>query len=346
MHQFILALLAAVRVFFRSRNDTALEILALRQQIVVLKRKRPRPWLNQFDRLFWITLRCVWSRWAEVLVAVKPETVVGWHRAGFRLFWKWQSQARSGRPKSTAEIRALIRRLAEENLNWGAPKIHGELQKLGFVVSERTVARYLQRVQRRGDPGKSWLTFLTNHREAIAAFDLFTVPTLRFQVLHCFFVIEHGRRKILHFNVTRHPTAEWVVQQLREAFPEAGPYRYVILDRDAKFDAEVVGFLRATGLRAKRTSIRSPWQNGIAERWVGSCRGELLDHVIPLNEQHLLRLVRDYVGYYQEDRIHDALGKDTPNLRPVEKKPSTEATVISSARLGGLHHRYAWLEAA
>ena len=151
-------------------------------------------------------------------------------------------------------------------------------------------------------------------------------------MFYCFFVIEHGRRKIWHFNVTRHPTAEWVVQQLREAFPEACPYNYVILDRDAKFDAEVVAFLQGTGLKPKRTSIRSPWQNGIAERWVGSCRRELLDHVIPLNEQHLRRLVRDYVGYYQEDRIHDALGKDTPNLRPVERKPSAEATVISSAR--------------
>src|SRR5262245_29210510 len=140
MFQFILAVLAAVRVFFRSRKDTALEILALQQQIVVLKRKRLRPRLNQFDRLFWMTLRCFWSRWAEVLVAVKPETVVGWHRAGFRLFWKWQPRARAGRPKAPAEIRALIRRFAEENETWGAPRIHGELQKLGFVVSERTVA--------------------------------------------------------------------------------------------------------------------------------------------------------------------------------------------------------------
>jgi putative transposase len=204
----------------------------------------------------------------------------------------------------------------------------------------------LQRVQRRGDPGKGWLTFLTNHREVIAAVDFFTVPTLTFQVLYCFFVIEHGRRKILHFNVTRHPTAGWVVQQLREAFPEAGPYRYVILDRDAKFDGEVVTFLQGTGLRPKRTSIRSPWQNGITERWVGSCRRELMDHVIQLNEQHLRSLVSDYRMYYQEDRIHDALGKDTPNLRPVEKKPSAEAKVISTARLGGLHHRYSWREAA
>ena len=330
MCQFILALLAAVRVFFHSRSETALEIIALRQQIVVLKRKRPRPRLNQFDRLFWIILRCVWSRWAEVLVAVKPETVVGWHRAGFRLFWKWQSRAPAGRPKTTAEIRALIRQLAERNATWGAPKIHGELQKLGFAISERTVAPNLQRVGRRGDSRKAWLTFLRNHREVIAAFDFF----------------EHGRRKILHFNVTRHPTAEWVVQQLREAFSEAASYRYVILDRDAKFDANVISFLQGAGLTLKKTNVQSPWQNGIAERWVGSCRRELLDHVIPLHEQHLRRLVRDYGAYYQEDRIHDAVRKDTPNLRSVEKKPSTEATVISSDRLGGLHHRYSWCEAA
>jgi putative transposase len=243
MCQFILALLAAVRVFFHSRGETALEILALRQQIVALKRKRPRPRLNQFDRLFWIILRRVWSRWTEVLVAVKPETVVSWHRAGFRLFWKWQSRAPAGRPKTTAEIRALIHRLAEENATWGAPKIHGELQKLGFDISERTEARYLQRVRRRSESRKAWLSFLRNHREVIAAFDFFTVPTMTFQVLYCFFVIEHGRRKILHFNVTRHPTAEWVVQQLREAFSEAASSRYVILDRDAKFDTSVVSFL-------------------------------------------------------------------------------------------------------
>ena len=227
----------------------------------------------------------------------------------------------------------------------GAPKIHGELLKLGFEVCERTVARYLQRLRRRGDPAKRWLAFLANHREVIA-FDFFTAPTLTFQLLYCFFVIEHGRRRVLHFNVTRHPTAEWVVQQLREAFPETGPYRYAILDNDSKFNADVIAFLKATGLRPKRTSIQAPWQNGTAERWVGSCRREILDHVIALNEQHLRRLIRDYVNYHHDDRIHDSLDKDTPNRRPVETRPSPAATVISSARLGGLHHRYSWREAA
>ena len=243
-------------------------------------------------------------------------------------------------------MRVLIRRLAEENPDWGAPRIHGELVKLGFAVSERTVARYLRTIRRRRDPGNRWLAFLQNHREMIVAFDFFTVPTVTFQLLYCFFVIEHARRKILHCNVTRHPTAEWVVQQLREAFPEAGPYRYVIFDRDSKFDGDVIAFLEATGLQPRQTSIQSPWQNGIAERWIGGCRREILDHIIALNEQHIRRLLRDYITYFHEDRIHDGLAKDTPNGRAVEQKPSPNAELISSARLGGLHRRYAWRQAA
>jgi transposase InsO family protein len=302
--------------------------------------------LNSLDRLLWTTLLCLWSRWADVLVIIKPETVVGWHRAGFRLYWRWRSGPRGGRPKITEEIRVLIRRLAEENPGWGAPKIHGEILKLGLVVSERTVARYLRRLQRRGDPGKRWLTFLQNHREVIVAMDFFTVPTVTFQLLYCLFVIEHGRRKILHFNITRHPTAAWVVQQLREAFPEAAPYRYVILDHDSKFDTDVIGFLKSTGLKPKPTSVQAPWQNGTAERWVGSCRREILDHVIALNEQHLRRLIGDYVNYHHDDRIHDSLEKDTPYRRPVEPKPAANSIVISMPRLGGLHHRYSWRAAA
>ena len=346
MPEFILSLLAAVRVFFRNRCDTALEVLALRQQVAVLKRKRPRPTLNSLDRLFWTTLRRFWSRWTDVLVIVKPETVIGWHRAGFRLYWRWRSRPRGGRPKITDEIRVLIRRMAEENATWGAPKMQGELLKLGFKVSERTVARYLRRVRRRGDPAKRWLAFLQNHREVIVALDFFTVPTVTFRLLYCFFVIEHGRRRILHFNVTRNPTAEWVVQQLRETFPEASPYRYVILDRDSKFDADVIAFLKATGLEPKRTSVQAPWQNGIAERWVGSVRREILDHVVALNEQHLRRLIRDYVNYHHDDRIHDSLEEDTPNRRPREQQPTASSIVISTPRLGGLHHRYSWRAAA
>lgn len=344
--EFILCILAVIRVFFKSRSDIALEVLALRQQVAVLKRKRPRPALNSRDRFFWTALRRCWSRWSDVLVIVKPETVIGWHRTGFRLYWRWRSRPKGGRPKITEEIRVLIRRLADENSDWGAPKIHGELQKLGLIVSERSVARYMRKILRRGDPGKRWLAFLHNHRDVIVAVDFFTVPTVTFQLLYCFFVIEHGRRRILHFNVTRHPTAEWVTQQLRESFPDAGSYRYVILDWDSKFNADVTAFLKATGLEPKRTSVQSPWQNGTAERWVGSCRREILDHGIALNEQHLRRLIRDYVNYYHQDRIHDSLKKDTPDRRPVDQKPDAAATVISIPRLGGLHHRYAWRQAA
>ncbi len=310
MLNLILAFLAAIRVFFRNRVDTSLEVLALRQQVAVLKRKRPRPSLNRLDRFFWTTLRCIWPRWLDLLVIVKPETVVTWHRAGFRLYWRWRSRPHGGRPKVSEEVRTLIRRMAADNSDWGAPKIHGELLKIGFEVSERTVARYLQRLQRRGDSAKHWLAFLSNHREVVVALDFFTVPTLTFQLLYCFFVIEHGRRRILHFNVTRHPTADWVVQQLREAFPDAVRYGYAILDHDSKFDADVMAFLKVTGLTPKRTSVQAPWQNGTAERWVGSCRREILDHVIALNEQHLRRLIRDYLNYYHDDRIHDSLPCD------------------------------------
>lgn len=346
MLQFLLTVLVALRVFFRTRTDTALEILALRQQVTVLKRKRPRPPLNAGDRLFWTTLRRFWSRWSDVLLIVKPETVIGWHRAGFRLYWRWRSRSRGGRPRITPELRDLIARLAKENPDWGAPKIHAELQRLGFTVAERTVARYLRRIVRCGDPNQKWLAFLQNHREVIAAMDFFTVPTVTFRVLYCFFVIEHGRRKVLHCNVTPHPTAEWIVQQLREAFAEPCRYRYVILDRDRKFDAEVLRFLRAAGLEAKRTSVRAPWQNGLAERWIGSCRREILDHVIALNEEHLRRILREYVNYHHEDRLHDALEKDAPNRRAIEHRPETRAIVTSMPRLGGLHHRYTWRQAA
>ena len=343
--ELILSCLAALRAFLQTRGDSALEILALRQQLAVLKRKRPRPQLNRLDRIFWKAIHQCWSRWAEVLIIVKPETVVGWHRAGFALYWRLRSRPGGGRPKIAEEVRVLIRRLADENPDWGAPKIHGVL-KLDFVVSERTVARYLRRIRRRRDPGKQWLAFLRNHREAIVAFDFFTVPTVNFRLLYCFFIIEHTRRQILHLNVTRHPSADWVVQQLRDTFPEAGAHRYVILDRDAKFDDSVTTFLTATGLTVKRTDVRAPWQNGTAERWIGSCRRELLDHIVALNESHLLRLLRDYVRYYHQDRIHDSLEKDTPESRLIERKPKANATVISLPRLGGLHHRYAWREAA
>jgi putative transposase len=346
MIRFLLAFLSWFGVFFRSRHDLGLELVALRQQVSVLKRKNPRPRLSLGDRFFWLGLRRCWSKWASVLVVVKPETVVSWHRAGFRGYWRFLSRRRRGRPKITPELRDLIRSMAAENPTWGAPRIHGELLKLGFEISESTVSRYHAHGTSRPDSAQRWLTFLKNHCEAIAAMDFFTVPTATFRILYGFFVISHGRRKILHFNVTEHPTSAWIVQQLREAFPEDGAPQYLIFDRDGKFKGDVAAMLEYLGSELIRTAYRSPWQNGVAERWVGSCRRELLDRVIVPNESHLRRLVRDYIRYYHDDRIHDALKKETPGLRMVERRPRGTARVVSAPRVGGLHHRYHWQAAA
>ena len=242
MVALILAVVTYFRAFFLPRHRLGLEAAALRQQLTVLKRKQPRPRFRHLDRLFWMALRRWWPDWANALFVVQADTVVSWHRLGFRWFWRLRCCSRQrGRPKVSEEIRQLIRRLKSENPSWGAPRIHGELLQLGFQISEPTVSRYLQRLKGRtdGEKAKRWLAFLHNHREVMAAFDFFTVPTVRFQVLYCFFVIEHQRRRILHFNATAHPTGDWIVQQLREALPWPCPYRYILFDRDAKFGGEV-----------------------------------------------------------------------------------------------------------
>jgi putative transposase len=342
-------MLAYLRAFIIPRHLLGLETAALRQQLAVFKRKQPRPRLRKVDRVFWVALRHLWSGWADALIIVKPETVVSWHRAGFRLFWRLRSSMRrSGRPKISAEIRELIRRMKADNPFWGAPRIHGELLQLGFEISEPTVSRYLRQLKRRCDSAKAkrWLIFLRNHREVIAALDFFTVPTLTFRVLYCFFAIEHGRRRILHFHAAAHPTSDWIVQQLREAFPLPCPSRYAILDRDAKFSPQVLEILRSSGIEPIRTSVRSPWQNGVAERWVGSCRREMPDHVIPLNEEHLKRLGREYLAYYHDDRTHTGLAKQTPTRCSIQLRPGPQSEVVALPRIGGLHHRYTWSEAA
>jgi transposase InsO family protein len=230
--------------------------------------------------------------------------------------------------------------MVAENPTWGAPRIHGELKMLGFDISERTVLRWMRKAPRNPEPAKRWAAFLSNHREAVAAIDFFTVPTLTFGVLYCFFVIAHDRRRVLHFNVTRHPASAWVSQQLREAFPYDTAPKYLIHGRDAIFNTEVVEILKTIGIKSVRTSFKSPWQNGIAERFVGCCRRDLLDHVIVLNERHLKRLMCDYVEYFHEDRTHLGLAKETPAGRRRELNPIASCSVMASPRLGGLHHRY------
>jgi putative transposase len=231
----------------------------------------------------------------------------------------------------------LIFCMVAENPIWGAPRIHGELLMLGFDLSERTISRWMKRAPRDPDLGKRLRAFLRNHREAIAAMNFFTVPTITFGVLYCFFIISHDRRRILNVNVTKHPTSGWIIQQLREAFPFEASHKYLILDRDQKFGFEVIAAVTATRMIPKRTSFRSPWQNGIAERWVGSCRRDLLDHIVALNERHLRRLLSEYVRYHHEDRTHLGLEKETPDGRI---RSLASGRVLSQKGLGGLHHRY------
>ncbi len=336
----------ALRAIFRGREELVIENLALRQQVTALKKKRPRPVLDDTDRAFWVALRASWPGWATRLVIVNPDTVAKWHRDRFRRYWAEISQRRKGpgRPRIDAEIRRLIRTMARDG--WGAPRIHGELVKLGFVVSEITVSRYMPRRPADPDQLKRWVAFLRNHKEAIAAMDFFTVPTASLRLLYGFFVIEHGRRQVVHFNATFNPTAAWVIQQLREAFPYDTAPRYLIFDRDSIFSAAVLRFIEAMGTRPCRISYRSPWQNPVAERWIGSCRRELLQHVVIFGPRHLVRLMRSYISYHHEDRCHMGLEKDTPHGRPVTSRPSRKAKVVALSRVGGLHHRYAWREAA
>ncbi len=337
-------LLHFILAFFRSRREQAIVELALRQQLATYVQKRPKPRFTPLDRAFWIALSRFWPRWTDALVIVKPDTVIRWHRKGFRLYWRAISKRGPGRPPISEEVQALIRRLAREN-SWRARKIQAELEKLGFTVSLATVSRYLPK--RNPDEGQRqrWMTFLRNHKDVIAGMDFFVVPTVRFRLLYVWFVIDHGRRRINHFNVTTNPAVQWVIQQLREAFPGDAAPGYLIYDNDSIFSDKVTEAMEKFQLRPKRTAYRSPWQNGTAERWVGSARRELLDHVAVFKEKHLRRLLRDSVAYYNAERVHTQL-QDAPAGRPTETRPSPKAQVVGLPRVGGLHHRYAWREAA
>ena len=342
--KFVILLLRCIPAFFRSRNEQAIVELALRQQLATFALKGPKPRITSVDRTFWVLLSRIWSGWKDTLVIVQPDTVVRWHRRGFRLYWRSISKRGPGRPPISPEIQALICRFANEN-GWRARKVQAELEKLGFSVSLATVSRYLPKRNPDHDQRQRWKAFLRNHKDGIAAMDFLVVPTVRFRLLYVWFVISHGRREIIHFGVTAHPTSPWVVRQLREAFPDDTASRFLIYDNDSIFSDRVTQTIEYLGIEPKRTAYRSPWQNGTAERWVGSTRRELLDHVIVMNEKHLHRLLRDYVDYYNRDRVHTQL-RDSPAGRPTEKRTSPEAQVIGLPRVGGLHHRYLWREAA
>ena len=259
------------RCLFVSRLSLATEILVLRQQLLVLNRTVKRPKLRQRDRLFWVCLSRLWKDWRDALIIIKPDTVIKWHREGFRLYWRWKSKTPIGRPPIDKEIRELIRRISRENPLWGVPRIQSELRLLGLNVTEKTVAKY--RVKRAKPPSQTWKTFLANHVNQIAAIDFFTIPTINFRVLYCFIVLLHGRRKIVHFNVTEHPTAEWTAQQIIEAFPDDTAPRYLLRDRDSIYGAEFRSRVKGMQIEEVVTAPHSPFQNPYAERVIGSIRG-------------------------------------------------------------------------
>jgi putative transposase len=335
--------LRSALAFFRSRENQAIVELALRQQLAVYVHRHPRPRLSPLDRAFWVALSRVWPQWRSTLVVVRPETVIRWHRRAFRGYWRWISKPGPGRPPISEETQALIVRMATEN-GWRARKIQAELSKLGIPLGLTTISRYLPKGCPGNDPQQRWVTFLRNHRDLISGMDFFVVPTVRFKLLYAWFVIDHARRRVLHFNVTAHPSAAWVIQQLRDAFPDRPSHRYLILDNDSIFSLDFVDSILRLGIHPKRTALQSPWQNGTAERFVGSVRRELLDHVVVLGEDHLRRLLREYVEYYTE-RVHTSI-LDAPEGRTVQERPSDRARVIGLPRVGSLHHRYAWAEAA
>src|SRR5450432_3534813 len=275
----------------RSQAALQVEILALRHQIGVLRRStKKRPKLTVADLVFWAWLSRAWADWRSALIIVKPETVIAWHRKGFRLFWTWKIRhGQTGRPAVSQEVRDLIRTMSRANPLWGAPRIHGELLKLGIDIGETSVSKYM--VRQRTSPSQTWRTFLDNHIQQLVSVDFFTVPTIRFQVLYVFLVLAHERRRIVHFNVTAHPTAEWTAQQLREAFPFEQIPRYLLRDRDRIFGREFPKDVKAMGIKEVLSAPRSPWQSAYVERVIGTIRRECLDHVIVLHEASLYRHV-------------------------------------------------------
>lgn len=332
-------LASLIRLVFSTPDvrELAFENLALRQQLVVLKRHCPRVRLRKADRFFWIWLSRVWRNWRDALAIVRPETVVAWHRKGFRLFWTWISRRkRRGRPEVSSEIRALIRKMTEANPLWGAPRIHGELLKLGIDISERTVSRLMPK--RRKPPSQTWKAFLENHVKELVSIDFFTVPTARFRVLFVLVVLAHHRRRVVHFNVTENPTAAWTAQQIVEAFPEDAVPRYLLRDRDKIYGQSFRDRLRGMGINEVMIAPQSPWQNAFAERLVGSIRRECLDHVIILGERHLRNILKSYFDYYEHTRTHMSLSKDAPWPHAVE--PPELGHVVQVPQVGGLHHRY------
>lgn len=321
--------------YLRSHEQVRAENAVLRHQLNVLRRKAPkRLRLSNSDRALFILLYRLFPAVASAVTIIRPETVIGWHRAGFRAWWRWKSRNKGGRPRVDRELRDLIGGMCNENPLWGAPRIHGELLKLGFAVAQSTVSKYMLRGQRPSSQG--WKTFLRNQADGIAAVDFLVVPTLTFERLFAFVILGVGRRHILWIGIATNPTAEWLARQITEAFPWDTSPRYLIRDNDGAYGEFFRRRLRSMGIRDRPISPRSPWQNGYVERVIGSIRRECLDHTLIWNAAHLRQTLNGYAHYYNATRTHLGLRKDAPDHRPVER----HGTIAARDILGGLHHQY------
>jgi len=336
MPAILYLLVMFVADIFKSRRRLEAENLFLRHQLnIALRRAAPRLRLRGGDRALLVWMVRLWPSLLGLARVVQPETILRWHRSGFRAFWRWKSRNRAGRPKVDRELRDLIRQMGRDNPLWGAPRIHGELLMLGFEVAQSTVSKYVMRGQR--PPSQSWKTFLQNHAEAIAAIDMCVVPTVTFERLFAFVILGHGRRQLLWFEVTRHPTAGWLARQITEAFPWASAPTYLVRDNDRAYGHAFSRRVMAMGIRDRPISPRSPWQNGHMERLIGTLRRECLDRMLIFGEAHLRQILTSYACYYNDSRTHLSLHKDTPLGRAVQRYGNIAATPV----LSGLHHRYA-----
>lgn len=335
MTAFLWLVLSYVRNSFRSQEQLKAEIILLRHQLNVLRRKKPGPVrLRRGDRALFVWLYRLFPGILGAVAIVKPQTIIGWHRAGFRAYWRWKSSGPVGRPHIDRELRDLIRQMSQENPLWGAPRIHGELLLLGFSVAQATVSKYI--IRRSGGSSQGWRTFLRNHRDGIVSIDLLTTPTIGFERLYAFVILRHLRREIVRIAVTKHPTAHWLARQITEAFPWDSAPAILIRDNDKAFGDAFQRRVWAMGIRDHPITPRSPWQNGHVERVIGSIRRECLDHMIVFGEAHLQRILDSYAGYYNSVRTHLALDKNPPICRPVRYLGQIHVQPI----LGGLHHQY------
>ena len=341
MRVILLAILQYLTLRFRRRASLELEVIALRHQLMVLKRRsRPRSRhkkIGNGDRLFWVLLFRLWPQCIKFLSIVKPITLVKWHSQGFKLYWTWRSRRRKGSRRMPTSVHELIIRMREDNPLWGSGRIQGELLKLGYKISSCTIRKHLP--SRPHPPSPTWKVFFRNHLDAMVAADSFVVVTSTYRLLYGFVVLGLKRRRILHFNVTEHPNQEWILDQIRQAFRGRPNLRYLLRDGDAVYGSLFSRQLKRMGIKQVVTASKCPWHNNHIESLIGTIRRECLNHIIVFNERHLKRILSSYVEYYNETRTHKSLGDDSPNSRVVQF-PNEGRKVVAIPQVGGLHHRY------